>query len=107
MHPCIIFRKALHEQYGYYSLNYKFSADVDFLQRVLVNGAKVIYSSEVLLLMDDFGFSGGNMAFYKKKLEHIKMRTINGKLNLSYMKFLAIILYSVLLNFFLAIKKSA
>ena len=73
-HPTLIISKKLLMQFDGYDLQYKISADFDFICRVIKYGNPVIINrKEVLLKMEEFGFSGSQRHFLKKKLEHYKI----------------------------------
>jgi glycosyltransferase len=56
-HPTFFLKKSVYEKYGCFNLNYKISADYDFILRTMTDGIRVGYLPKVIYKMSNGGTS--------------------------------------------------
>lgn len=100
-HPAVFVKKSVYDNVGLFDLNYKISADFDFISRAVNYGAKVHYTDEVLTNMREGGLSDVMSSHTKKNIEHLIIGYKNHQGLLKYCKFVIFVLkkyiYGILL----------
>ena len=77
-HPTLFLRKKIYDKYGFFSLDYKISADYDFMLRVLRDNPKLVYIPEILYKMKLGGASNKSIKnIIQKSIEDYKAITQN------------------------------
>lgn len=71
--PCLIIKKSIYKELGFFDLQFKISSDFDLISKYLRNKNNIKNFNEPLLLMEPFGFSSNPKNFYLKKQEHKKI----------------------------------
>ncbi len=73
-HPTLYLKKEIYEKYGYFDLNYKISADLDFMLRIIKNNLSLKYINDYFVFMRAGGTSTkGLKGYYENFKESYKV----------------------------------
>lgn len=72
-HPGIVVRKSVYDLVGAFDLQYKVSADYEFLCRAISRGCVIRYSNYVFTEVEAVGFSSSRRNLISKRIEHFKI----------------------------------
>ena len=77
-HPTLYLKKEVYEKYGYFNINYKIAADLDFMLRIIKSNTKLKYYNDYFVYMRSGGAStNGLKGYYKNFKESYKVLKLN------------------------------
>lgn len=79
-HPTLYLKKEIYEKVGYFNLDYKIGADLDFMMRVIKEEYKFAYIREYLVIMRAGGVSTAGLKGYLKNLKEANIVLKNQKI---------------------------
>jgi glycosyltransferase involved in cell wall biosynthesis len=104
-HPACIVSRSAYNEIGVFNLNYKLSADYDWLLRFLEKGLSYTYLDEILSNYSDGGLSTNNI--FLSSWESFNVRIRNGQPAIfSFFFFLKIIISAFFVRFVRIVKKA-
>ena len=81
-HPTLYLKKKVYDEIGYFNIDYRIAADLDFMMRLIKHNSKLIYIREYLVKMRSGGVSTNGLKGYLKNLKEanivLKKNNIKG-----------------------------
>lgn len=68
-HPTLYLKKEVYEKYGYFDLDYRIAADLDFMLRIINNDTKLKYINDYFVYMRSGGASTNGLKGYYKNFK--------------------------------------
>ena len=73
-HPTLYLKKDVYNKYGYFNLDYRIAADLDFMLRIINNNVNLKYVDDFFVYMRSGGVStAGLKGYYKNFKESYKV----------------------------------
>lgn len=73
-HEAMLFRRDLHDRYGFYDVTLRVAADFDFVLRCLENGARIAFTDAIIMHYSPGGESDSRVAAVEREYRDVRVR---------------------------------